>query len=173
MTSDTFTANPLKTASSSETAAAASSLKIQRSRRRRMLTRLGCLIGLVVLFAALYQFAFVNPKFFSYAMSIRLPRLIVLLTAGTDHTLTTTIVGGRGFTAVMVSWMAKFNPIIMVFTSLLLVVLGRGASEISSTFGLNQSFSDILTGIILFFIIGSEFFITYQVSLRKSGKKEA
>ena len=97
----------------------------------------------------------------------------LLLTAGTDHTLTTTIVGGRGFTAVMVSWMAKFNPIIMVFTSLLLVVLGRGASEISSTFGLNQSFSDILTGIILFFIIGSEFFITYQVCLRKSGKKEA
>ena len=82
MTSDTFTANPLKAASSSDAAAAASSLKIQRSRRRRMLTRLGCLIGLVVLFAALYQFAFVNPKFFSYAMSIRLPRLIVLLTAG-------------------------------------------------------------------------------------------
>lgn len=97
----------------------------------------------------------------------------MLLTAGTDHTLTTTIVGGRGFTAVMVSWMAKFNPIIMIFTSLLLVVLGRGASEISSTFQLNQSFSDILTGIILFFIIGSEFFVTYQVSLRKSGKKEA
>ena len=97
----------------------------------------------------------------------------LLLTAGTDHTLTTTIVGGRGFTAVMVSWMAKFNPIIMIFTSLLLVVLSRGASEISSVFGLNHSFSDILTGIILFFIIGSEFFITYQVSLRKSGKKEA
>ena len=97
----------------------------------------------------------------------------LLLTAGTDHTLTTTIVGGRGFTAVMVSWMAKFNPIIMIFTSLLLVVLGRGASEISSTFGLNQSFSDILTGIILFFIIGSEFFITDQVSLRKRGQKEA
>ena len=97
----------------------------------------------------------------------------MLLTAGTDHTLTTTIVGGRGFTAVMVSWMAKFNPIIMIFTSLLLVVLGRGASEISSTFQLNQSFSDILTGIILFFIIGSEFFITYRISLRRGGKKEA
>lgn len=91
MTSDTFTANPLKTASSSEAAAAASSLKIQRSRRRRMLTRLGCLIGLVVLFAALYQFAFVNPKFFSYAMSIRLPRLIVLLTAGTAISAATII----------------------------------------------------------------------------------
>ena len=96
----------------------------------------------------------------------------LLLTAGTDHTLTTTIVGGRGFTAVMVSWLAKFNPIIMVFTSLLLVVLSRGASEISSVFSLNHSFADILTGIILFFIIGSEFFLTYKVSLRTS-KKEA
>ena len=97
----------------------------------------------------------------------------LLLTAGTDHTLTTTIVGGRGFTAVMVSWMAKFNPIMMIFTSLLLVVLSRGASEISSLFGPNHSFADILTGIILFFIIGSEFFINYKVSLRKAGKKEA
>jgi len=95
----------------------------------------------------------------------------LLLTAGTDHTLTTTIVGGRGFTAVMVSWLAKFNPIAMVFTSLLLVVLSRGASEISSVFSLNQSFADILTGIILFFIIGSEFFLTYKVSLRKSRKE--
>ena len=96
----------------------------------------------------------------------------LLLTAGTDHTLTTTIVGGRGFTAVMVSWLAKFNPIVMVFTSLLLVVLSRGASEISSVFSLNHSFADILTGLILFFIIGSEFFLTYKVSLRTS-KKEA
>ena len=96
----------------------------------------------------------------------------LLLTAGTDHTLTTTIVGGRGLTAVMVSWLAKFNPIVMVFTSLLLVVLSRGASEISSVFSLNHSFADILTGIILFFIIGSEFFLTYKVSLRTS-KKEA
>ena len=95
----------------------------------------------------------------------------LLLTAGTDHTLTTTIVGGRGFTAVMVSWLAKFNPIVMVFTSLLLVVLSRGASEISSVFSLNHSFADILTGIILFFIIGSEFFLTYKVSLRKSKKE--
>ncbi len=97
----------------------------------------------------------------------------LLLTASVDHTLTTTIVDGRGFTAVMVSWMAKFNPIIMIFVSLLLVVMGRGAGEISTAFGLNRSFSDILTGVILFFIIGCEFFINYKIHLRKSGKKEA
>ena len=95
----------------------------------------------------------------------------LLLVGGTDHTITTTIAGGRGFTAVMVSWLAKFNPITMVFTSFLLVFLDRGAGEISTVFGLNQSFSDILTGIILFFIIGSEFFITYKMSFRKSEKE--
>ena len=96
-----------------------------------------------------------------------------LLTTGVDHTLTTTIVDGRGFTAVMVSWMSKFNPFIMIAASLLLVTMDRGAGEISTAFSLNQSFADILTGIILFFIIATEFFITYKVTLRKSSKKEA
>ncbi len=95
----------------------------------------------------------------------------VLLVGGTDHTMTTTITGGRGFTAVMVSWLAKFNPIWMILTSFLLVFLQRGAGEISTQFGLNQSFSDILTGIILFFIIGCEFFITYKINFRHVGRK--
>lgn len=94
----------------------------------------------------------------------------LLLVGGTDHTISTTIAGGRGFTAVMVSWLARFNPIFMILTSFLLVFLDRGAGEISTTFGLNHSFADILTGIILFFIIGSEFFITYKISFRRSAK---
>ncbi len=93
----------------------------------------------------------------------------LLLVGGTDHTITTTIAGGRGFTAVMVAWLAKFNPIGMVLSSFLLVFLGRGASEISTIYGLNHSFGDILTGIILFFIIGSEFFINYRLHIRKAG----
>lgn len=97
----------------------------------------------------------------------------VLLVSGTDHTITTTIAGGQGFTAVMVSWLAKFNPISMILTSFLLVFLDRGAGEISTVFGLNQSFADILSGIIIFFIIGCEFFITYRLSFRKPAKKEA
>ena len=96
----------------------------------------------------------------------------LLLVGGINHTVTTTIVSGRGFTAVMVSWLAKFDPIIMIFTSLLLVFLERGAGEISTDFGLNQSFSDIITGIILFFIIGCEFFINYKISFRKAAGKE-
>ena len=97
----------------------------------------------------------------------------VLLVGGTDHTLSTELVGGRGFTAVMVSWLAKFNPIGMIFTSLLLVFLQLGAKEIATNFFLNESFSEILTGIILFFIIGCEFFISYKIRFRKHSKEEA
>lgn len=96
----------------------------------------------------------------------------LLLVGGTNHTLNSSIVDGRGFTAVMVSWLAKFNPILMIFTSFLLVFLSRGAGEVATDFGLNQSYGDILTGIILFFIIGCEFFITYKLSFRQFGKKE-
>ena len=96
----------------------------------------------------------------------------LILVAGINHTLTTTLAGGRGFTAVMVSWMSHFNPFTMILTSFLLVFLNRGASEIATAFSLNTSLSDILTGIIIFFIIGCEFFIRYQVSFRSSAKKK-
>lgn len=96
----------------------------------------------------------------------------LLLVGGINHTITTTIAGGQGFTAVLVSWMAKFNPITMIFSSFLIIFMNRGAGEISTSFGLNQSFGDILTGIILFFIIGCEFFITYKLSFRKKHEKE-
>ena len=96
-----------------------------------------------------------------------------LLVAGTDHTITTSLSDSRGFTAVMVSWLAKFSPVFMVLASFLLVFLDRGASEIATDFGLNEAFGDILTGIILFFIIGCEFFITYELHFRGRAAKEA
>lgn len=94
----------------------------------------------------------------------------LILVGGINHTITTTIAGGQGFTAVLVSWMAKFNPITMVLSSFLIIFMNRGAGEISTNFGLNQSFSDILTGLILFFIIGCEFFIRYKIMKNHSNK---
>lgn len=95
----------------------------------------------------------------------------LLLVGGTNHTISTTTADGRGFTAIMVSWLAKFNPIYMILTAFLLVFLDAGAGQISMVFGLNESFSDIITGIILFFIIGSEFFINYQLKFRHTKRR--
>lgn len=96
----------------------------------------------------------------------------LLLVGGSSHSIDSNLVGGRGFTAIMVSWLGKFNPITMIFTTLLLVFLGRGADEVTSKFGLNGDFSDILTGIILFFIIGCEFFINYKINFSHRKKEE-
>jgi general nucleoside transport system permease protein len=94
-----------------------------------------------------------------------------LLVSGTNHTITKNTAGGMGFTAVMVSWLAKFNPAIMVLTSFLIVFLQKGAGEIATVCRLNESISDILTGIIIFFIIGSEFFINYKINFRSKHKE--
>ncbi len=96
-----------------------------------------------------------------------------LLVSGTNHTITTSIAGGRGFTAVMVAWLAKFNPFAMILTSFLIVFMERGAGEISTSFGLNPSYADIITGIILFFVIACEFFINYQLVFNRRDKKAA
>ena len=91
----------------------------------------------------------------------------LLLVGGSSHSIDPNLANGRGFTAIMVAWLAKFNPLMMILTTALLVVLGRGSSEVSTKFGLNSSYSEILTGIILFFIIGCEFFIQYKIHLNK------
>jgi len=95
-----------------------------------------------------------------------------LLVGVTSHSIDPNLTDSRGFTAIMVSWLAKFNPFTMILTSLLLVFLGRGAEEVSTKFDLNSSFSDIISGIILFFIIGCEFFINYEVHFNFLNKKQ-
>ena len=90
--------------------------------------------------------------------------------AGSSHTISTSTAGGRGFTAIIVAWLAQFNTFVMILISLLLVFLQKGAIQIASQFNLNDNASNIITGIILFFILGSEFFINYRVILR-SGKE--
>ena len=119
-------------------------------------------------------------------IGIKVPRVIVrtmlfsgaicgvaglLLVGGIHHTVSTSLVGGQGFTAVMVSWLAAFNPIVMILTSALLIFMGSGANQLATSCGLNQSFGDILTGVLIFFIIGSEFFVQYKISFRKKSKE--
>ena len=69
------------------------------------------------------------------------------------------------------AWLAQFNTFVMILISFLLVFLQKGAIQIASQFNLNDYASNIITSIILFFILGSEFFINYRIILR--GRKEA
>lgn len=97
-----------------------------------------------------------------------------LIVAGADHTFIKDSVGGLGFTAIMVSWLAKFNPIAMAFFSFLIAFLEKGAKEITTQTRLDASFGDIVVGLVIFCIIGCEFFINYSIRFRRKEKaKEA
>ncbi|HOF99766.1 MAG: Branched-chain amino acid transport system / permease component [Firmicutes bacterium ADurb.Bin248] len=86
--------------------------------------------------------------------------------AGAGHTISTSTAGGKGFVAIIVAWLSKFNTLVMVLISGLLVFLDKGAVQIASQFDLNDFVSEMITGIILFFILGSEFFINFKVRFR-------
>lgn len=95
-----------------------------------------------------------------------------LTVAGKDQTISAETAGGNGFTAIIVAWVAKFNTFTMAGIAFLLILLQRGASGIASQYGLNTYLADIVSGIVLFFILGCEFFINYKLVFRSS-KKEA
>lgn len=94
-----------------------------------------------------------------------------ILVSGSSHTISTSTAGGRGFTAIIVAWLSKFNTFTMILVSFFLVFMQKGALQIASQFKLNENASDVITGIILFFILGSEFFINYRLQFRRHAEE--
>ena len=90
-----------------------------------------------------------------------------VIVSGASHTISTATAGGRGFTAIIVAWLSKFNTFIMVAVSFGIVFMNQGAVQIATQYGLNENASNVLLGIILFFLIGAEFFINYRVKRAK------
>lgn len=90
-----------------------------------------------------------------------------VIVSGASHTISTVTADGRGFTAIIVAWLSKFNTFIMLAVSFGIVFMQQGAVQIASQYGLNENASDVILGIILFFLIGAEFFINYKVERTK------
>ncbi len=88
---------------------------------------------------------------------------------GSDVTLTTAVAGGVGFTAIIVAWLAQLNPPSIFIVTILFSILEKGSGMIDTAFGLSADCSDVLQGIILFFILGCELFIRYKFVFRGKG----
>lgn len=93
--------------------------------------------------------------------------------SGSAMTLTTGIAGGVGFTAIIVARLGNLNPISIFIISVLFSIMEKGSSVVESTFGLSGACADVLQGIILFFVIGCEFFARYHFVMRKKGGAKA
>jgi simple sugar transport system permease protein len=88
--------------------------------------------------------------------------------SGADYTIAEGIAGGVGFTAITVAWLAKMNPFGMLAVSVFIAMLERGSNTIQTIYKIPASASSLLIGIILFFMLGCEFFITYRLVFRGS-----
>ena len=95
-----------------------------------------------------------------------------LLVGSINHMVSTNMDDNMGFTGIMVAWMGKFNPLIMAGVSLFINFLSRGMAQVCTDFGFtSEALSDIVVGLIYFFFIGCEFFISYKVHFNFSKQK--
>ncbi len=90
---------------------------------------------------------------------------------GSARTLSTGVAGGVGFTAIIVAWLARLNPIAILIVTFLFAILEKGSSVVETSLGLSSASADVLQGIILFFVLGCEFFVQYKFIKRKKGGK--
>jgi ABC-type uncharacterized transport system permease subunit len=95
-----------------------------------------------------------------------------MLVSGANGTLYDGVAGGVGFTAITVAWLSQLNPFGMVAVSGLLAVLEKGADTLQTRMQVPASISDIMTGLVLFIMLGCEFFINYRLIFRGSEQKK-
>lgn len=94
-----------------------------------------------------------------------------LTVSGANYTLSETVTGGVGFTSITVAWLANLNPIVMILISFFLALLKKGSNTIQTNYKIPLSVSEILTGLILFFMLACEFSLRYRLVFRQG--KEA
>lgn len=87
-----------------------------------------------------------------------------------SNTLSVEVSGGLGFTAIIVAWLSSLSAPIILIVSVLFAGLIEGGNYIQSAFGIPSAAAQILQGLILFFVLGSEFFVRYRLVFKKAGQ---
>ena len=109
-------------------------------------------------------------------LSAALIGLAAAFKVGTAGILSTAITDDVGWTGIIVAWLSKFNTFTMAGVSVLIVALEKGAAQMANQYGsigFSPAAADVMIGIMLLLIVGSEFFIHYKVAFRKKTKEVA
>lgn len=97
-----------------------------------------------------------------------------IVASGANTTLYDGVAAGVGFTSITVAWLSQLNAFAMIAISMMLAVISKGAETLQTRLAVPASISDIITGILLFCMLGCEFFINYRLIFRSSKtEKEA
>lgn len=71
---------------------------------------------------------------------------------------------GYGYTAIIIAWLSKLNPLVILIVSVLFGALQVGGYAVQVV-GVPAAVSTMLQGAILFFVLGGEVLTNYQVKL--------
>ena len=92
--------------------------------------------------------------------------------SGIEHSLTNQLSGGLGFTAIITTWLSKLSAPAIVIVSLLFAILLQGGAYIQPALQVSSSLADLIQGTILFFVLGSEFFLNYRFVRKHKAQQE-
>ncbi len=88
----------------------------------------------------------------------------LLLTSGMSNSISDATASNRGFTAIMTTWLANCNPLMAIATCGLVVFVSKGMGQVRPAFGmLDDTISNLVMGLVYFFIIACSFFIQYKI----------
>ena len=87
-----------------------------------------------------------------------------------EHSLTDNMSNGMGFMAVITTWLSQLNPIVNLVVSFLFSMLLQGGSFLQTSMNIPASMGNIIQTIIIFFVLGSEFFVRYKLVFDITGK---
>lgn len=96
------------------------------------------------------------------------------IVCGVHQSFSSTIVGGQGFTGVLIAWLGHFSPVEIALFSFLSALMEQGTVTAASAISISSAqFSAICTGAFFFIIIACEFFSNYRIRLHhKDQSKE-
>ncbi|HVI39600.1 MAG TPA: ABC transporter permease [Anaerovoracaceae bacterium] len=90
-----------------------------------------------------------------------------------ERTLTSALSGGYGFTAIITTWLGRLSAPIIMVVCIAFAILIQGGAYLQIALAVPSSVADMIQGIILFFVLGSDFFLQYRLSFHhKIGKRE-
>ena len=88
-----------------------------------------------------------------------------------EGSLTYTLSSGWGYTAIIVAWLGKLKPIPVLVATLLIAVLLQGCAYIQISLNVPYFMANIIQGVILFFVLASEFFTSYRFVWKREEKE--
>jgi simple sugar transport system permease protein len=89
-----------------------------------------------------------------------------------ERTLTYSVSAGYGFTAIITTWLGRLSAPAIAVVCFIFAMLLQGGTYLQIALSVPSAVAEMLQGIILFFVLGSEFFIQYKVSFYRRMKKE-